>query len=91
VAKNVRKGRFQAMVSALTMFALGEMQARYAYVDLAEMVRARFTDPQKTLRELFGRLVFNVLTGNTDDHARQPCGIFGMVPISRLRHMPATA
>jgi serine/threonine-protein kinase HipA len=53
------------------MFGLSEMQARYAsYVDLAEMVRARFTDPQATLRELFGRLVFNVLTGNTDDHAR---------------------
>ena len=61
----------RAMVSALTMFGLSEMQARYAsYVDLAEMVRARFTDPQATLRELFGRLVFNVLTGNTDDHAR---------------------
>ncbi|WP_084384829.1 type II toxin-antitoxin system HipA family toxin [Novosphingobium naphthalenivorans] len=61
----------RAMVSALTMFGLTEMQARYAsYVDLAEMVRARFTDPQATLRELFGRMVFNVLTGNTDDHAR---------------------
>lgn len=61
----------RAMVSALTMFGLGEMQARYAsYVDLAEIVRARFTDPQATLRELFARLVFNVLTGNTDDHAR---------------------
>lgn len=61
----------RAMVSALTMFGLSEMQARYAsYVDLAEMVRARFTDPQATLRELFGRMVFNVLTGNTDDHAR---------------------
>ena len=61
----------RAMVSALTMLGLGEMQARYAsYVDLAEMVRARFTDPQATLRELFGRMVFNVLTGNTDDHAR---------------------
>lgn len=61
----------RAMVSALTMFGLSEMQARYAsYVDLTEMVRARFTDPQATLRELFGRMVFNVLTGNTDDHAR---------------------
>ena len=47
------------------------MQARYAsYVDLAEIVRARFSDPQTTLRELFARMVFNVLVGNTDDHAR---------------------
>lgn len=61
----------KAMVSALTMFGLSEMQARYAsYQDLAELVRARFTDPQPTLRELFGRMVFNVLSGNTDDHAR---------------------
>lgn len=61
----------RAMVSALTMFGLGEMQARYAsYRDLAEIMRARFTAPRATLRELFGRMVFNVLTGNTDDHAR---------------------
>lgn len=61
----------RAIVSALTMLNLNEMQARYAsYRDLAEIVRARFTRPQATLRELFGRMVFNVLTGNTDDHAR---------------------
>lgn len=61
----------RAIVSALTMLKLNEMQARYAsYRDLAEIVRARFTRPQAALRELFGRMVFNVLTGNTDDHAR---------------------
>jgi len=61
----------RAMVSALTMFGLSEMQARYAsYRDLADIIRARFTDPKETLRELFGRMVFNVLSGNTDDHAR---------------------
>lgn len=59
------------MVSALTMFGLDEMQARYgSYGELADLVRARFTRPRETLRELFGRLVFNVLCGNTDDHAR---------------------
>lgn len=61
----------RAMVSALTMFGLSEMQARYAsYRDLAEIIRTRFTQPKETLRELFGRMVFNVLSGNTDDHAR---------------------
>jgi serine/threonine-protein kinase HipA len=61
----------RAMVSALTLFGLGEMQARYAsYSDLAEIVRTRFAEPQATLRELFARMVFNVLVGNTDDHAR---------------------
>ena len=60
-----------AMVSALTLFGLDEMMARYAsYETLAEIVRRRFEAPKRTLRELFGRMVFNVLVGNTDDHAR---------------------
>ncbi|MDN5881136.1 MAG: type II toxin-antitoxin system HipA family toxin [Nitrosospira sp.] len=63
----LRKG----MVSALTLFGLDEMMARYAsYETLTEIVRHRFTLPTETLRELFGRLVFNILCGNTDDHAR---------------------
>ncbi|EPR43903.1 HipA domain protein [Desulfovibrio sp. X2] len=63
--------RRKAMVSALTLFGLDEMMARYAsYADLAEIIRQRFQSPRDTLREMFGRLVFNVLCGNTDDHAR---------------------
>ncbi len=61
----------RSIVSALTLFGLDEMMARYAsYETLAEIVRHRFTDPKKTLRELFCRLTFNILSGNTDDHAR---------------------
>lgn len=61
----------KAMVSALTLLELDEMMARYAsYEDLAEIIRHRFTDAPATLRELFSRLVFNILCGNTDDHAR---------------------
>jgi serine/threonine-protein kinase HipA len=59
------------VVSALTLLELDEMMARYAsYEDLATVIRHRFTSPRQTLRELFARLVFNVLCGNTDDHAR---------------------
>ncbi len=61
----------KAMVSALTLFGLDEMMARYAsYETFAEIIRHRFSDPKETLRELFSRLVFNILCGNTDDHAR---------------------
>jgi serine/threonine-protein kinase HipA len=61
----------KAMVSSLTLFALDEMMARYAsYEELAEIIRFRFDDAASTLRELYGRLVFNILCGNTDDHAR---------------------
>jgi len=63
--------RRKMMVSALTMLGLDEMMARYAsYADLADIIRYRFTDPKKTLKELFARIVFNILSGNTDDHAR---------------------
>ena len=61
----------KAMVSALTLFQLDDMMARYAsYETLAEIIRHRFTNPKQTVIELFSRLVFNILCGNTDDHAR---------------------
>ena len=59
------------MVSGLTIFALPELQARYAsYETLAEKIRHTFNNPKLTLHELFRRMVFNILVGNTDDHAR---------------------
>ena len=61
----------KSMVSALTLFGLSDMSARYAsYEDFAHMIRVRFIEPKKTLKELFGRVVFNILCGNNDDHAR---------------------
>jgi serine/threonine-protein kinase HipA len=64
-------GRRRALVSALTMLGLDEAGARYAtYADLADLVRARFTEPKATLRELFSRIVFNILCSNNDDHPR---------------------
>ncbi len=61
----------RALVSALTILQLDEMMARYAsYADLAQIVRERFTNARATLRELFARITFNILTGNSDDHAR---------------------
>ena len=63
--------RRKALLSALTLLELDEIMARHAsYADLAEIIRQRFDRPRETLRELFGRLVFNILCGNTDDHAR---------------------
>jgi len=59
------------MISALSLFKLDEMHARYAsYETLAEIVRHRFINPKESLKELFSRMVFNILSGNTDDHAR---------------------
>lgn len=59
------------MVSALTLLRLDDMMARYAsYETFAEIIRHRFDNPKETLKELFSRIVFNILCGNTDDHAR---------------------
>ena len=68
------EGHRRMMVSALTILQLHDahgIAGRYAtYTDLAHRVRSRFTSPDATLRELFSRIVFNILVGNTDDHAR---------------------
>jgi serine/threonine-protein kinase HipA len=64
-------GERRALVSALTILGLDPMLSRYAsYAELSHIIRARFTDPRATLRELFARITFNILVGNTDDHAR---------------------
>ncbi len=73
----------RAMVSALTLLELDEMMARYAsYEVLAEIIRHRFAAPRETLLELFGRLVFNILCGNTDDHARNHAALWDGAALS---------
>lgn len=61
----------KAMVSALTLMGLDEFEAHYgSYEDLAGILRRQGTEPTEMPRELFRRMVFNILIGNTDDHAR---------------------
>ena len=65
-------GQRRHLVSALTILGLDEFTgARYgSYALLADHIRQSFTDPAATLRELFSRIVFSILVGNTDDHPR---------------------
>lgn len=59
------------MVSSLTLQGLDENGARYAsYLAVADALRHRAADPKGDLRELWSRMLFNILVGNTDDHAR---------------------
>ncbi|MBC2834500.1 type II toxin-antitoxin system HipA family toxin [Paragemmobacter straminiformis] len=61
----------RAMVSSLTLQGLDETAARYAsYPAIADAIRHRAADPSCDLRELWSRMLFNILVGNTDDHAR---------------------
>jgi serine/threonine-protein kinase HipA len=65
-------GQRRHLVSALTILGLDEFTgARYgSYALLADHIRRSFARPAATLRELFSRIVFNILVGNTDDHPR---------------------
>ena len=74
------------MISALTLLRLDEMMGRYAsYESLADIIRAEFHDASCTLCELFGRMVFNVLSGNTDDYARNHVALWdGVCKLARL-------
>jgi len=65
-------GRRRQLVSALTMQGFGDfLGARYSsYLDVLEVLRAGASSGKGLARRVFERIVFNVLTGNTDDHAR---------------------
>jgi serine/threonine-protein kinase HipA len=61
----------KAMVSALTWTHENELSAHHiSYAQLAESITDRFEHAAVAQEELFQRLVFNILVGNTDDHAR---------------------
>src|SRR5579859_6651658 len=83
-------GQKRHLVSALTILGLDEFTgARYgSYALLADHIRKSFTRPAATLRELFSRIVFNILVGNTDDHPRNHAAFVTPIAASRLRpHM----
>ena len=67
-------GGRRMMISGLTMLGLHAadgVAGRYGtYPDFANEIRRLFTAPNRTLRELFARITFNILVGNTDDHPR---------------------
>ena len=68
------QGHRRLIHSALTLLRLHDadgIAGRYGtYPDLAEEIRSRFANPTNTMRELFARITFNILVGNTDDHPR---------------------
>lgn len=64
-------GARRSMVSALTILGLPDTAQRDgSYELLAIKMRERFADHRADQRELFARIAFNILCGNTDDHLR---------------------
>ena len=65
--------RRHRMVSALTLLRTGDGLADrndWSYLLLADEVRRASARPQDDLRELYGRICFNAVVSNLDDHPR---------------------
>lgn len=59
------------MISGLTALQLHETEARLAsYLDLGGFIRRYGLDAANDNKELYRRMVYNILIGNNDDHAR---------------------
>jgi serine/threonine-protein kinase HipA len=86
-------------VSALTVLGSGETisdRSRWSYLLLADELRRRSHRSAEDLRELFGRMVFNALISNTDDHPRNhgliaPGRDFELSPAYDLTPSPLTS
>lgn len=56
-------------VSAMTMLSASEGERR-SYLDIAEVILRRSDAPDEDLKELWKRMVLNIMLSNTDDHLR---------------------
>ena len=65
----------------------GQNQVRWSYPLLAQALR-RIGAPECDLKELFGRMIFNAVCGNDDDHPRNHAAIWNQAE-SRWRLSPA--
>lgn len=64
-----RDGRRTGFASALTMLEAADGEQR-SYLEIAEVIGRHSPRPAADLRELYRRIIFSVLTANTDDHLR---------------------
>jgi len=62
-------GQRTGFVSALTMLEAADGEQR-SYLEIAEVTERHSPSPTADLRELYRRIIFSILTGNTDDHLR---------------------
>jgi serine/threonine-protein kinase HipA len=62
-------GRRTGFVSALTMLEAADGE-QHSYLEIADAIERYSPRPTADLRELYRRVVFSVLTANTDDHLR---------------------
>ncbi|EKT4521759.1 HipA domain-containing protein [Pseudomonas putida] len=66
-------GRRLHFASAMTMTGHSDgddASTGVSYLELAEVIMSQGAQPNQDLRELWSRIVFNILVSNTDDHLR---------------------
>jgi len=85
-------GKRTHFMSAMTAVAADDNDAR-TYGDIADVIRQLGSRPIDDLRELWRRMVFNVLVSNTDDHLRNHGFLredtgFRLAPAYDLNPMP---
>jgi serine/threonine-protein kinase HipA len=56
-------------LSAMSMLGARDNETR-SYLEIADALRSHGAEPQRDLRDLWRRIVFNILISNTDDHLR---------------------
>ncbi|MGQ0429048.1 MAG: type II toxin-antitoxin system HipA family toxin [Gammaproteobacteria bacterium] len=82
-------------LSGLTVLGLHERDyGQGSYADLAHWLRRHGASPREDALELFRRMVFNILIGNSDDHLRNHAVIdfgdgFRLSPLFDVAPMPA--
>ena len=62
-------GHRTGFASALTMLEAGDGEQR-SYLEIAEVIERHSPRADSDLSELYGRIIFSILTANTDDHLR---------------------
>ena len=68
-----KEGRRIHFASAMSLLGLDDgagSSTGNGYLDIVDFILRGCTDVQKNLRELYRRVAFNVMFGNTDDHFR---------------------
>ena len=64
-----RDGQRIPFLSSMSMLDARDNETR-SYMEIADALRQHGAAPQEDIRELWRRIVFNVLVSNTDDHLR---------------------
>lgn len=56
--------------SAMTMLSKTDGDSDSSYLDILQVIKLQGSRPEEDIKELWARVVFNVLVSNTDDHLR---------------------